>query len=289
MAELWAVRDIGTVSAVEPLTDRLVVFHRNDVKWTNVFPTGLIPQSCLTITQSSSGNVLRSFGKGNQFVMPHGMHVQNQEHFWVTDVGRHQVVLIDPQGDEKLCLGVHGQRGCDSSHFNMPTSVVTDACGYIFVADGYGNGRILQFSQEGEIIHTFGTKGTDVGQFLVPHGLCVTDSALVVADRENRRLQVLDPRAQRVQAVWCGDDLGKPYTVKTLEPQSHRLLVTDISDLTRNASRVLWLDLAAGAVLRQLSVRGHAHDACVMADGNVAVGDIYDDGALRCYESRSNV
>ena len=68
-----------------------------------------------------------------------------------------------------------------------------DAAGSIFVADGYGNARIHKFTHGGELVHSWGQPGGEIGQFRLPHSLAVDSyGRLYVADRENSRIQIFD-------------------------------------------------------------------------------------------------
>ena len=150
--------------------------------------------------------MVRSFGSG-LFSVPHGIHVDPEGNVWVTDAPftqatggssnkGHQVIKFSPQGDILLRLGVPGETGNDSRHFNMPSDVITAPNGDIFVADGHGgtsNARIVKFSADGTFIKTWGELGSAPGQFDGPHGLAFdSQGRLFVADRSNNRIQIFD-------------------------------------------------------------------------------------------------
>ncbi len=154
---------------------------------------------------NSDGDLVRSFG-GGIFAVPHGFHVDMDGNVWVTDApftlppgveGKgHIVVKFSPEGDRLLTLGTAGETGEDESHFNMPSDVHVAPNGDIFVADGHGgdsNARIVKFDSEGNFIRTWGSAGTDPGQFNAPHGLAMdSQGRLFVADRGNNRIQIFD-------------------------------------------------------------------------------------------------
>jgi sugar lactone lactonase YvrE len=68
--------------------------------------------------------------------------------------------------------------------------------GDIFVADGHGgnsNNRIVKFTKDGKFIKTWGKKGTDPGEFDIPHCLAFDSKGrLFVGDRNNNRIQIFD-------------------------------------------------------------------------------------------------
>ena len=87
--------------------------------------------------------------------------------------------------------------------------------GDIFVSDGYGNNRIVHFSDRGEFVKAWGELGVGRGMFSIPHSIAV-DSAgrLFVADRNNARVQVFDQEG-RFLAEWR--DLLVPWHILVTE------------------------------------------------------------------------
>ena len=61
------------------------------------------------------------------------------------------------------------------------------------MTDGYGNARVHRFSPDGKLIRSWGEPGTGPGQFNLPHDIWVhPDGRVLVADRENERIQIFD-------------------------------------------------------------------------------------------------
>lgn len=157
-----------------------------------------------------SGTVVRSFG-GGMFIFPHGIHVDGGGNVWIVDglppvppststpMG-HRVVKFSPEGKVLLVLGTAGVPGSDQTHFNMPSDVVTAANGDIFVADGHGgksNSRIVKFDRNGTFIKTWGRLGSGPGEMDLPHAIAIDSRGrIVLADRNNNRLQIFDQDGQ---------------------------------------------------------------------------------------------
>lgn len=123
----------------------------------------------------------------------HGLHVDRADNLWVTDVGRHVVMKFSPEGKHLMTLGTLDRPGETSSTFAQPTSVLVAPSGEIFVADGYGNSRIVKFSASGKFIKAWGKRGLRPGEFHMPHCLSMDSRGrLYVNDRENHRVQIFD-------------------------------------------------------------------------------------------------
>jgi 6-bladed beta-propeller len=83
--------------------------------------------------------------------------------------------------------------GIAAGPFNGPADVTFAPSGDMYVADGYRNARIHCFSDAGELRFSFGSPGSGPGEFRLPHAVAVhPDGRLIVADRENNRLQFFD-------------------------------------------------------------------------------------------------
>ncbi|XP_011895388.1 PREDICTED: peptidyl-glycine alpha-amidating monooxygenase isoform X10 [Cercocebus atys] len=198
----------GQVSgvALDP-KNNLVIFHRGDHVWDgNSFDRkfvyqqiglGPIEEDTILVIDPNNAAVLQSSGK-NLFYLPHGLSIDKDGNYWVTDVALHQVFKLDPNNKEGpiLILGRSMQPGSDQNHFCQPTDVAVDpGTGAIYVSDGYCNSRIVQFSPSGEFITQWGEESSGSsplpGQFTVPHSLALVPhlGQLCVADRENGRIQ----------------------------------------------------------------------------------------------------
>ncbi|XP_005866475.1 PREDICTED: peptidyl-glycine alpha-amidating monooxygenase isoform X11 [Myotis brandtii] len=198
----------GQVSgvAVDP-KNNLVIFHRGDHVWDgNSFDSqfvyqqrglGPIEEDTILVIDPNTAAVLQSSGK-NLFYLPHGLSVDKDGNYWVTDVALHQVFKLDPnsKAGPLLILGRSMQPGSDQNHFCQPTDVAVDPdTGAVYVSDGYCNSRIVQFSPSGEFITQWGEESSGSnpkpGQFTVPHSLALVPhlGQLCVADRENGRIQ----------------------------------------------------------------------------------------------------
>ena len=180
----------------------------------------------------NTAELLANFGAG-LFVLPHGLHVDDDGNVWVTDsqgneagTKGHQVIKFSPEGEVLLTLGQAGQPGTGPGQLNEPCDVITAPNGDIFVSDGHSGqspdppegrtGRILKFDSEGNFIKEWGEIGFRPGQFRTPHALEFdSQGRLYVADRGNHRIQVFDQEGElleiyaqysRVSGLFITDD-----------------------------------------------------------------------------------
>ena len=163
----------------------LVVFHRGSRSWQVPMPKEKIIEDTFIEIDKVTGKIIKSWGS-NLFIMPHGLEIDKEDNIWITDVGLHQVIKYDSNGNELMVLGKEYTPGQDSLHFNLPTDVAVSENGSFYVSDGYGNSRIIKFSSKGEYLFEWGIFGENKNEFNIPHGLDLDKNGNVyVADREN--------------------------------------------------------------------------------------------------------
>ena len=132
----------------------------------------------------------------------HGLHVDPWNNVWVTDVGRHIVMKFNREGKLLMTLGTADVPGDDTRHFNQPTAVLVTPAGEIFVADGYGNSRVVKYDRDGNFILAWGKRGTGPDEFHTPHALALDSRGrLYVTDRENHRIKVYNQQGNLL-ATW---------------------------------------------------------------------------------------
>jgi len=183
------------------------------------------------IVVDPAGKYLRSWGD-DDIHTGHGLRIDRDDHVWVTDTETHQVLKFTPTGKLLMAWGKAGQAGVGTDEFDKPTDVAFGPNGEVYVADGYGNTRIIQFTPNGGFLTQWGKAGSEPEQFNTPHSIVVdVDGRVIVGDRENDRIQIFDA-AGKLQEVWPG---FAPYGL-ALDQQGH-LFVAD-----GRAHKVLQLD-----------------------------------------------
>jgi streptogramin lyase len=82
----------------------------------------------------------------------------------------------------------------DDDRIFHPTDVAVAPNGDIYIADGYGQHWIHQYSASGDYIRSWGGMGSEPGKLNCPHGISVDlrreEPEIYVADRGNHRIQV---------------------------------------------------------------------------------------------------
>lgn len=145
------------------------------------------------IVVDRQGKVVRSWGKG-LYTTPHAIRIDPQGNVWTTDAASSLVYKFSPQGKRLLTIEVGGQPS-PCGNFCSTTDIAFAPNGHLFIADGYRNARILEYSSDGKKLREWGSAGTGPGQFRLPHSIQVDERGIVyVADRENGRIQRFDAK-----------------------------------------------------------------------------------------------
>ncbi|MEX2533867.1 MAG: hypothetical protein WD360_07880 [Nitriliruptoraceae bacterium] len=173
-----------------------------------------------------SGQFVRQFGAGLFSPRPHGIAVGFDDTVYVVDELAHAVWCFTADGTHTATLGEpdtpsdtgYAHEGSiyartlsivrAGAPFHRPTALAVAPNGDRYVTDGYGNAAVHRFDANGTLLQSFGGPGSAPGQFRLPHALVVTaHSQVVVADRENDRLQVFDATGAVID-VW--NDVQRP-------------------------------------------------------------------------------
>ena len=256
------------------------------------------------VFRADDGSFIRSWG-GDVFTprSAHGLHIDPSDNLLLVDMARHTLGRFTPDGTRLLELGTAdvasdtGHRGGTggtgvvraAGPFNRPTDVCLDDQGNMFATDGYGNARVHRFDPDGALVASWGEPGRDKGCLTVPHGIAMgRDGNLIVADRENDRLQVMTTDGEFL-GTWtdiqrpcqvCLDGDGLVYVAELGRRAGD---VTPYGEIVREnlPSRISIFDTDGELILRwgglDGSREGHfvaAHDLWVDADGALYVAEV---------------
>ena len=211
----------------------------------------------------SSGRILRSWGRG-LYTNPHSIRIDPDGNIWTVDSGSSVVLKFSPQGKQLLRFEV-GEIPQSSRGSRGAADIAFAPGNRLFIADGYGNARVLEYNAQGRRIREWGTAGTGQGQFHLPHSIAARDGVIYVADRQNGRIQRFDLNGRYV-GEWT--HLGKTFSI-SIGPDGNLWIGTHPRNVANEAPG--WLvnvDRTTGKVLGYVDSPG-LHSVDVNADGNV--------------------
>jgi sugar lactone lactonase YvrE len=156
------------------------------------------------------GKVLRSWGKGD-YKIPHSIRIDPVGNIWTVDAASSTVIKYSPLGKKLLTITV-GEQPDNGSPFDGTTDVAFGPNRRIFITDGYGNARVLEYTAEGKRVKQWGKPGTAPGEFNLPHAIQIDSQGIIyVADRENGRIEKFDLNGKFLGEI---DHLGRTYSLK---------------------------------------------------------------------------
>lgn len=263
---------------------------------------GLTRGPAQVLVYENDGSFVRGWGLGQITERAHGITVGPDGSVYVVDDADQTVRKFTPEGELLMTVGTSGaasDTGYDGSDldtiayggppFNRPTNVAIGSAGELFVSDGYGNCRVHAFTAGGEHLWSVGEPGTGPGQFHLPHGIAVLPTGtLLVADRENDRIQLLDGSGQYLDE-WA--DVQRPTQI-SIDERRGVVLVSELAWLAGQHSyrhgerddlpgRVTVLSMD-GTVMEQVVIGDDApsgrfiapHGIASDSDGNLYVAEV---------------
>ncbi len=135
----------------------------------------------------SEGKVLRRWSMPDVTVgRPEGVVVLGDGKIVVCDTHYSQVLVFSPEGE---VLREFGQVGRGDGEFIYPVAIARDSQNCLYIGEYGSNDRIQKFTADGKHLLTFGSFGTEPGQFQRPSGIVWHEGVVYVADAVNNRVQ----------------------------------------------------------------------------------------------------
>jgi hypothetical protein len=156
-----------------------------------------------------AGRIVRSWGRG-EYKLPHSIRIDPEGNVWTVDAGSSTVIKYSPTG-KKLMTLVVGEQPVGKGLFSGTTDIAFGPAGHLFITDGYGNARVLEYTVDGKRVRQWGSPGTGPGEFHLPHAIRIADGVVYVADRENGRIEKFDIEGHYVGEI---DHLGRIYSLQ---------------------------------------------------------------------------
>lgn len=261
-----------------------------------------------------SGHFIQAWGgPGEGYEWPgseHGVHVDSRGYVWIVGNGEndHHILKFTKAGRFVMQIGRAGEStgNADTQNLNQPADTfVHDATNELFVADGYGNRRVIVFDADTGAFKrmwgAFGNVPTDAApnpalpdadeagapQFVQPvHAARVSNDGLVyVSDRGGKRVQVFRLDGTYVTQVFigrecrapeCGNGTTAASTAFSTDPEQRFLYVGN-----RSQAKVMVLDRRTLEVLDSFGRWGSApgefgtlHHMAADSTGNLYVTEV---------------
>jgi len=273
------------------------------------------------ILYDPAGNVVDSWGdsmltpEGAAAVLPHGLHgcfADYMDNIWIagnsdgvvqkwSHDGSRMLLQIGTKG---LCDGPSnlnpesphptcGEPGNNASRslLNAPADVavdegldpVTGERGSVYIADGYGNHRIVVFDSQGNYLRQWGSAGSGEGQFVEgggghPHCVVLSNDGFVYAcDRGQNRLQVFDKEGELKRIITIDPPAQMMATMRATDIELSRdeqqrfLFVVDLG-----SNRIWILERQSGNIVGSVGRSGHMageftfpHTIATDSNGNI--------------------
>ncbi len=260
------------------------------------------------------GRVVNAWGNRN--ILPNGLHgcfVDHQDNIWIAGNGDgivqkyshdgHLLCQIGTRGHCDSPTGSCGNPGSNASriYLNQPANMTVDpANGDIYIADGYGNHRVVVFASD---CHTYlrqwGNAGLGPGQFQPadgghPHCVVLSRTGLLyTCDRGSDRIQVFEKNPSNCTGS-PPNRVCQPLRIISVVPGRGQNTAGSAWDVSFSKDRdqtfmfdvdggdeVLWIfDRAAGRILAGFGRPGHAageftflHSIVVDSQSNMFLGE----------------
>ncbi len=246
--------------------DNVFVFHRNELMPIMAF--------------DKRGTFIRAWGRG-MFKTTHFLRVDRSDAIWVTDRGYMEAFKFNREGKLLLTLGKQDVLGDNTSRdtFNGMADLAVTKNGDIVVADGEGpNTRVAKFAKDGAFIKWWGGKGTEPGQFNMPHSIAVDSrDRIYVADRSNNRVQIFDKDGKFLNQ-WT--NVGVPWG---LFIKGDLMYLVDGSD----NNCLLVMSLKEGRILDKVTGLSNPTAVAVDSTGAIYVGEVNGTNVKKFIKTKS--
>jgi DNA-binding beta-propeller fold protein YncE len=297
----WVLGQIGSVCLAPD--DHVLALNRQDIT-DEVRETSENAPAVLVFDKR--GELVHAWGEPD--VLPvklHGSYVDEDRCVWIT--GMHDGIVQKYSWDGELLLqvGVRGEfdttdgtmtgNALNSARdrFFKPAGVVVDRVTRdVYVADGYGNRRVVVLDERGAFLRQWGRQGTPAeaesgapGTFAqVVHGIALSNEGLVyVCDRQGDRIQVFEKDGSFVRNIWVRtgtaalpDPRGTAWWVGFSPDEAQQFLYV----MNGRNEQVHVLDHESGQLLTsfgrpgtQLGAFTHGHTLAVDSEHSVYVAE----------------
>ena len=320
----WVTGEVGATCVDSH--DHIITVNRGFQKNGLVAQDGTMshPAPPVVVYDADDGDVIATWGDasitpaGANAVMPHGIHgcfADYQDNIWiagnadgVVQKWSHDGKMLLQIGTKGLCDGpptlspnaphpTCGSPGFNGSRtlLNNPADIavdpnpdpVTGQVGSVYIADGYGNHRVVVFDSTGKYLRQFGSAGSGPGQFVAaggghPHCVILGNDGLVYAcDRGQHRIHVFDRTGSFRKSIPIDPPTHLQATLRATDIAFSRDKEQRFMYVTDLGSDTVWIvDRVAGRIVGSIGHAGHnagqftfLHTLATDSKGNLYVSE----------------
>ncbi len=142
------------------------------------------------------GTFVTQFGKpgvgSGDLDHPNGLFMTDEGTLYVADSNNNRVVAFDGDGQVRWAFGAFVSQldKQEENPFGLPRDVTVTERGTLLVVDAF-EFELVEVDTEGEVLGRYGRRGVAPGEFNFPNSIDTYGDLLLVADKENDRVQVL--------------------------------------------------------------------------------------------------
>ncbi len=192
---------------------QVYVFHRG-----NTQGPAYAAAAAQLLEFDASGRLRREIGHNlYAWSYAHATRVDAGGNIWVADKGSNMVIKFNPAGRVGLVFGRKPEASDENARplehprpplppvdgqFREVTDMAWDSQGNTYISDGYINSRVAKVAPDGRWLGSWGSFGSEPGQFNTLHSIQVdAQDQVYVADRGNRRIQVFDTNGKLLRII----------------------------------------------------------------------------------------
>jgi YD repeat-containing protein len=177
----------------------------------------VLPSGRVELLSGSGGQTTFTLNSKGEFEAPKGdenlkIEYKSEEHKYVLKdaTAGSETVFEQPSGTQNTPPTFGSAFGAAAGVLNRPVGEALDASGDVWVADA-ANNRIAEFSKAGTLMATYGSEGTEAGQFEWPAGIAVNQKTgdVYVSEVTNNRIDELSSSGAFIRAIGWGVSNGE--------------------------------------------------------------------------------
>lgn len=301
LPEGWTFGQCGGVAVTKD--DKIVICQRQDLTEEEAEISVAAP---MVVVFDLEGNVVKSWGdKKDLPIKPERLNIDYKGNIWIPGQLDGQVHKYDWDGNLLLKIG---DRGVYDSHdgtikgyalnaakdrFFKPCAVAVDPTNdHFYIADGYGNRRLVEFDENAKYVRQWGRQGTveeiEAGApwcfANVVHDIVISKEGLLyICDRWGNRIHVYKKDGTFVRNIWTRvgrpklpDGRGTAWTMVFSNDAEQRYIY--LQDGRNEQFHII--DHASGEIVytygrtgHQLGAFTHGHTIAIDSKDNLYVGE----------------